>query len=591
MAKVLPYPYPLSLSKNSLMSKKITHYEQPDDILNVQEIANNRLRDWREAQPDNFFTADRDFQRKLELYFGEQGYRKIMPRLYKFGKVVASQIDPLARRTNEDDQLPVASGDDELVRYTDAYHEIGRLIYGSGMMGLLGEKGNHRLALSLFYLSAQNGEAGHNCPLTGTAGVIKTLQNVAPEGLQEKYLPLLLDANYETNFIGAQYFTEVQGGSDVGANAVQATPEDTGSDVWYLNGQKWFCSNITADVALVTARDNTAEGTAGLGLFLVPRRLADGSNNGIELEKLKYKLGTRSLATAEATFKDSVAYRVGNFKDGLDHLINTSRVFNAFGCIGNARRALTIAWTYAKHRFAFGVPLMHYPIIQAQLAHIRIDVAAMLAGSMRITKVMDDVELGRATDDDRKFLRMAIHLNKFRTAILAHEDINTAIEILGGNGTIEDFSVLPRLLRDNVVYENWEGSHNVLLAQILRDMHRYQHHVPFLNMIRTLLRAARLPELKQEGQHQLDRISDEINEVLAMDQLTAGIYMRPLMCRLTDLYYTACLAAESGWEISKKEDKSKQRIAILFLNRRVNRRDPGDVAYYDDQVSRISSEI
>ena len=578
------------------MSDKIIHYT-PVETVPTHVAGRNRLAEWQAAQPTNYFTADTDLQRKLELYWGPEKYAALAPHLYRFGQTAASQIDPLVRETNLPHNNPVLNRFDGLGRRTEevefhpSHHAAGRLIYGGRLMSVLGEMGNWKLALSLFYLSSQNGEAGHNCPLACTAGLIKVLQHVAPAPLRDRFLPRLLDDNYDTNYHAAQYLTEVQGGSDVGANSVWARPEDTDSDVWYLTGEKWFCSNVTADLALVTARMGPEEGTRGLGLFLVPRHLENGEVNQFTIRRLKDKLGTRSMASGELDFNEAQAYHVGSFKDALEHVINTSRIYNAFGCTANARRALTIAWTYAQNRLAFGQPIIRFPLVQDQLARARVAWAAMLAGSMRITKVMDELELGKATAADRAFLRVAINLNKYRTAVLAHEVIMTAIEILGGNGAIESFSVLPRLLRDNIVFENWEGTHNVLLAQVQRDIRKYQLHEPFLAHVRQLLQASTMPELKQEGLAQLEGLTQELQEVLAMDELTAAIYFRPLMDRLTDLYYTACMAAEAVWELSKKEDNTKQRMALFLLNQRVRQLRPGQIAYYDDQVSRLSSAI
>ncbi|MEM9777920.1 MAG: acyl-CoA dehydrogenase family protein, partial [Chloroflexota bacterium] len=563
----------------------------------ANQIGQNRLAEWLQLQPDNYFSADKDIQRKLELYLGKEKYAKTMPRLYKFGSVLAKQVDPLVRSSNLNENLPRLQTTDEIGRnvqdiaYHPDYHAAGRYIYAGGPMSALATAGNNKVALSLFYLSAQNGEAGHNCPLACTAGLIKVLQHTAPDAVREKFLPRLLDEKYDTNFTGAQFLTEIQGGSDVGANAVTATPEDSDSDVWFLNGDKWFCSNITADLALVTARKGAEDGTKGLGLFLVPRRLDDGSINGITIHKIKDKLGTRSLATAEITFTDAKAWFVGEFKDAMTHVINTSRIYNAFGCAGNMRRAYTVAWTYAQSRLAFNQPIIRFPLVQDQLTKMKADMAAVLAGSMRITKIWDDAEAGKASEDDLAFLRMALNLNKYRSSVLAHESILQGIEILAGNGAIESFSVLPRLLRDNVVYENWEGAHNVLMAQVQRDVRRNQIHKPFFAQIRQLFQNTFMPELKTEGLHQLEKLEGEMDEVLKMDELTGAIYFRPLMDRVTDLYYASCMAAESGWERKSKEDKTKARLAIFFLNRRVAGLRPGDITYYDDQVARLSSEL
>lgn len=561
-------------------------------------LGRNFLADWEAAQPNNFYTADTNLQRTLEFHWGEETYRRHVPRLYQFGRIAATEINEAARISNLDANLPRLERFDavgrrvEEVIFHPSYHEAGRGIYGSGMMSVYGEPANNLLSLALFYISAQNGEAGHNCPAACTAGLIKALQNVASPELQDKYLPRLLDPNYDTHFHGAQFLTEVQGGSDVGANATTATPLDPVAGTWLLNGEKWFCSNVTADLALVTARvPGQGEGTAGLGLFLLPRRLDDGTLNNVTIRRLKDKFGTRSMATAEIELHDALAYQVGplqsGFKNVMTYVINTSRIYNAVGVTGNARRAYLTALTYAQNRQAFGRPIIHFPLVQDLLAKMRADVSAMLAGSFHIIALLDEIERGRHTAEAEGFLRLAINLNKYRTAVLAHEVIIQAIELLGGNGAIESFSILPRLLRDNVVYENWEGTHNVLLAQAQRDIRRYRVHEPFFAAVEAMFNALDYQELKAEGLSHLETIRGELDGLLTMDELTGSIFFRPLMDRLTDLYYVACLGVEGDWEVTEKEDNSKQRLAAFFLNRRIARRSPKDIPYYDDQISRL----
>jgi alkylation response protein AidB-like acyl-CoA dehydrogenase len=486
----------------------------------------------------------------------------------------------------------------EDVTFHPSYHEAGRAIYGSGVMSVYEEPGNNLLSLALFYISSLNGEAGHNCPLACTAGIIKVLQAEGAPALKTRYLPRLLDPDYDSNYHGAQFLTEVQGGSDVGANATVATPLDPGAEgTWLLNGEKWFCSNVTANLALVTARvPGQGSGTRGLGLFLVPRVLEDGSPNGMYIRRLKDKLGTRSMATGEVEFRDALAYQVGDvdagFRNVMVYVINTSRIFNAVGCSANARRAYLVAWTYARYRTAFGQPIIHFPLVQDILARMRADAAAMLSGTMRIVHTLDEIETGRKDDAATgAFLRMALNLNKYRTAVLAHEVIQQGIEILGGNGAIEDFSILPRLLRDNVVYENWEGTHNVLLAQVQRDMRRYRIHEPFFDLVQEMLDPLPFQRLRREGLEALADIRTQLDALLHMDELSASIPFRPLMNRLTDLYYVACMGVEAAWEVYKKEDRSKQRLAEFFFDRRVAGREPIDIPNYADQVSRLCADV
>jgi alkylation response protein AidB-like acyl-CoA dehydrogenase len=558
------------------------------------------LAGWLEAQPDNYFTADRNLQRILEFYWGTALYKEHIGRLYRFGNVCATTLDDAARLSNLTENLPRLDLYDGIGRYTGqvafhpSYHDAGRAIYGSEVMSVLGKPGNNLLSLALFYLSSHNGEAGHNCPLACTAGMIKVLQAAGSPALREQYLPRLLDANYDSNYHGAQFLTEVQGGSDVGANGTMATPLDPVHEgTWLLNGEKWFCSNVTADLALVTARvPGQGEGTKGLGLFLVPRLQPDGTLNNVRIRRLKDKLGTRSMASGELDFVDALAYQVGETGDGfrnmMVHVINTSRIFNAVGCSANAHRAYLVAWSYAQHRRAFEQPIIFFPLVQDVLTKMRSDTTAMLSGTLRIVKTIDDLETGRADDEETAgFLRMAINLNKYRSAVLAHEVINHGIEILGGNGAIESFSVLPRLLRDNVVFENWEGTHNVLMAQVQRDMRRYEVHQPFFNQVRRMLEPLNFKRLRREALAELDTIEEQLAALLAMDELSASLPFRPLMDRLTDIYYLACMGVEAAWELYQKEDRTKQRLAEFFLDRRVMRREPIDISNYGDQVSRL----
>src|SRR5262245_52513767 len=373
------------------------------------------LAEWERAQSVNFYETDRHLQNILEFYSGADRMRVCAPRLSKFGDESFMIVDPAVRRANLAENLPKldrysAVGErTEDVAHSADHHLAGRYIYGSGAMSVYAEASNNLLALALFYLSSYNGEAGHNCPLACTAGVIKTLQFAGSEELKARYLPRLLDPNYETRYHGAQFLTEVQGGSDVGANACTATLIDERLNLWVINGEKWFCSNVTADLALVTARPEGATGgTKGLGLFLVPHHHPQLGPNGIYIRRLKDKLGTKSLATAEVDFKDAVAHRIGEpgqgFQHAMDFVINTSRLYNAVGSAGAARRAYVIAWTYAQHRRAFGTPIKDFPLVQDTLAEMRSVTMAITSGSMYLAQLRGEVGAGRAGGSGQQFI-------------------------------------------------------------------------------------------------------------------------------------------------------------------------------------------
>jgi alkylation response protein AidB-like acyl-CoA dehydrogenase len=487
-----------------------THVER-DDSPTAASVGRDALAAWLDAQPSDLFADDAD----LAALVAHHGLDARLPALHAAGRAVAGPLDAAARRNDLPGNHPVLEDWDGIGRYTAAvahhpsHREAGRTIYATGVMTAYGEVGvdgraagtsprrpvapaPQRFILSLFYLTAQAGEAGHNCPLACDAGAIRTLQHLGTAEQQSAFLPGLLDPDFDTNLTASQFLTEVQGGSDVGANAVMATPvgdHDGGpGSTWSISGEKWFCSNTDADVFLLTARvDEPRTGTKGLGLFLIPRLGPDGEPNGFRIRRLKTKLGTRSMASGEIDFTGARASALGpvseGFRNVMDLVITTSRLFNAAGCAAHARRAWVVASTYAEHRTAFGQPIGAFPLVAETLAWIRADAVACLASTLMLAGLQEQADDGSISPTDAAFFRVAVNLNKLQTSVLAHDAVNRGIEVLGGNGAIETFSVLPRLLRDNVVYENWEGSHNVLRAQVLRDCARLGVHEGFFDAL------------------------------------------------------------------------------------------------------------
>lgn len=579
----------------------MTIIDRPDHATDI-DIGRARLQDWEYAQPDNFFETDPHLQQLLAYHWGIDAYNRHAPRLAEFGHRTATVIDRAARRSNLNQNLPRLERYSTLgyrtedVEFHPDYHLAGEHIYGSGVMSVLGEPGNNLLSAALFYLSSYNGEAGHNCPLACTAGAIKALQALGTPELQQRFLLPLLDSDYATRYHAAQFLTEVQGGSDVGANATIATLINPELGTWLLNGEKWFCSNITADLSLVTARIlGQGEGTGGLGLFLVPRYLDDGRPNGLYIRRLKDKLGTRSMASAEVDFRNALAYQLGTVEDGFKHImryvITFSRIYNALGTSGIARRAYLTAWTYAQHRAAFGYEIARYPLVQDLLATMRSDAVAMLVGTLQLVALVDRADHEGLDEGEQGFHRMATNLNKYRSSILTHQVVMQGIEVLGGNGAIETFSVLPRLLRDNVVFEQWEGTHNVLLAQVQRDIRRYALHKPFFGTIEGQLKGLADTPHRQAALAALADIRAELDDLLAMDDLQASVFFRPLMDRATDLYYAAGMLVVGEWTAQQYKDESMSGAATFFFSRRVLRRDAREIPGYAAQIRELSGAL
>jgi acyl-CoA dehydrogenase len=564
------------------------------------------LADWLDAQPDNYYLADDGLTRGLALQLGADDLAAFEDRLEAMGAEMA-RIDAAVRENNLHANLPRIDACDEVGRRTDVvvhhptYDVVGRAIYEGGVISSYAdEKWPNLKALALFYLSSLNGEAGHNCPVACTAGLVKVLSNVAGPELRDRYLGQFLLADYDQRLHAAQFLTEVQGGSDVGANSTVAVAADE-PGLYHLTGEKWFCSNIGADLALLTARlEDGPKGTRGLGLFLMPLRNEDGSPNGIRLWRLKDKVGTRSMPTAEAELSKAKAWHVGEpghgFKNMMSNVIHTSRVYNAMSVAGGMRRATIVAWTYARHRNAFGAPIGRYPLIRETLAAMRSDTAAVRAACLHLLAAQDRIERqGGDTKEARAAQRMAVNLNKTLSARIGHEVCNQGIEVLGGNGTVETFSVLPRLLRDNVVSENWEGTHNTLFVQWLRDATARDMDVPYLDSL-----AALIDQIEPDGDPELGALHEAAVAELATvrDECKALKDSPPELATLTVrrvgdhsclLLYAAALLREASFAKAHGHDDAEDTalLARHFWDRRLGG-DPGPASEgYLDRIEAI----
>ncbi len=424
---------------------------------------------------------------------------------------------------------------------------------------MLREPGHVRLHAALSYLFGLNGEVPHLCAVACTAGLVKALQRAGSEWMRREWLPRLLEADYDRRWHAAQFLTEVQGGSDVGANACVARPVPGEPGAWRLSGEKWFCSNVSADLYAVSARPEGAPaGTAGIGLFVVPRRLPDGGPNGVFIRRLKNKLGTRTLPTAEVDFREALGWALGEPAEGFKLLmgvvINTSRLAVAVASSALMRRAWVEAAAYARLREAFGRRLIEFPAVRQQLAEMRVLGAAGLALALFVADREDRLATAGARPEEDGLYRSALTLAKLVASCDAGIVVHHAIEVLGGNGTIEDLSPLPRLYREVPVQESWEGPHNTLLAQFMRDAARAKMHEPLVGRAREMLlgiRRADLAATRDRALAALDGAAERLGALLRRDPDEAGLHARGVATRLARVVQVGLLledaqAAEVG---------------------------------------------
>jgi alkylation response protein AidB-like acyl-CoA dehydrogenase len=461
--------------------------------------ARDALAAWRAGFPADPFTHDMHLAALADRYLDGTRRANLDALGKHFATTVVGEIAPTveAYRRHEPwlEKHDGAGNRVERVHFTEDYHRAGRLLWDAGLVSLSAAAGSSFEQAVLGYLASLEGEMGHICAVTCTVGVVRVLRRSGDHAIRDAFLPLLVDPDYDSAWRGAQFLTEVQGGSDVGANVAVAAP--AGDGTYRVTGEKWFCSVADADVFLVMARpEGAGEGTAGLGCFLVPRTI-DGEPNGFSIRRLKEKLGTRSMASGEFDFVDAVAYPVGRVDRGFSVMVtgmlNTSRWLNAVGDIGIMRRAYLEASGYSRHRVAFGRRIGEFPMVRLRLAEMKAEWLAALHSTWALTELDEKVDLAamgglEVTSEEAGVYRFLVNANKLVCSVAATDTVRGAIEVLGGNGAIEDFSVLPRLLRDCVVYEQWEGTHNVLAAQVLRDLGRLGTSGIVLDKVSTMLK-------------------------------------------------------------------------------------------------------
>ena len=527
------------------------------------ESGRQDLKRWRSGWPTNFYSANPALADLLGWRSGAAVADDVGQRLAVFGGQMAVQAEPLVQRCSTEPCTPRLARFSSVgeraegIEFDPSYHALGALIYGSGVMGLTDREDRALEQATLVLLASHHGEAGHVCPLACTAGLIKVLRRAGPEWLRSRYLPALTDAHYHSRMWGSQFLTEVQGGSDVGANACQATQVRPATAdrpaLWQLAGEKWFCSVADASLFLVTARPQGSDaGTRGLGLFVVPRQLTrdelgpDGGPeqvNHFTLRRLKDKLGTRAMASAELDWNGALAWQVGPLDQGFANVVgvvlNTSRLFNALACAGAMWRAFTVAQSFASHRRAFGQRIDRFPLVQQALATLYGEALAATASTF-------DLVAMEAEPARQPVWRLGLNMNKYWTSIRNTRMQCQAIEVLGGNGTIEDFSPLPRLYRDAMVTESWEGTHNVLAAQCHRDMHRYRLHEAWLDDAGR--RLGQLSAAPDELCARLAILREQGAELATDMDPERTIALRSWIERAMVLHQAICLGELAGWQ-------------------------------------------
>jgi acyl-CoA dehydrogenase len=313
----------------------------------------------------------------------------------------------------------------------------------------------------------------YTCPLAMTDGAARTLLAAGNQALVERALPRLLSRDPAQAWTSGQWMTETTGGSDVGRSETRAVADRDG---WRLYGRKWFTSAVTSQMALTLARpEGNPPGGKGLAMFYVEVRDDEGRLNGIRVDRLKDKLGTRKVPTAELMMEGARAVLVGAPSNGtraIEPMLAVTRMWNSVCAVAFMRRGLALARAYARERKAFGQPLLQLPLHADTLAGLEAETWGAFLMTFLLVELNGRQEVGEIDHGQAALLRLLTPLTKLMTGKQAVAVVNEVVESFGGAGYVEDTG-LPQLLRDTQVLPIWEGTTNVLaLDALLRsDLH------------------------------------------------------------------------------------------------------------------------
>jgi len=546
--------------------------------------------EFEQAAGLDWYRLDPNLTALLDRHLTEPGDRALAEEhVGRFGALVGEVLAPRAEET--DKHGPVlrrydrwGQEVDEVVHHpnwTDNKADLVRNGFVS-LEALTGRPVPAVVTASVAYLVCQS-ETAIYCGLGMTAGAADIVERYAPEPARHDVLRRLQSVDPAEAWEGGMFLTERQGGSDVGANTTIAVQD---GEEWVLSGDKHFCSNVDAEVFIVLARPEGAPaGSRGLATFIVPRLLPDGTPNGFSIKRLKPKLGTVGVPTGEVSLRGARAWLAGGAgapgggaadaaRDGrginrMMEMVNGSRFGVALMGLGIHRRSFLEAAIYAGRRAQFGSRIDSYPLVRETLVDMLVDLEAGMAATYECaaaTRTARDPEAGRLVR------RILVPLAKMRCTRVALWAASNGLEVLAGNGYMEDWP-MARQLRDAQCHTIWEGTENILCIDVRRAIRGEQAHVALFD---------RLDEaLETGGGHKvlasaLDTVAASLADARSAVSYLASapddlalLHSRRLAELLADTAEGALLVEEAAWSLDRDGDARKAAVARRFASRRL----------------------
>lgn len=423
----------------------------------------------------NQYDGDRVLRSWLRRVLPRETFAEVEPELRRLGARAAGDILSLGESAEAEPPRhvpydPWGRRVDHIVTST-AWQELDRISAEEGLVAIGYERAHGALSridqFARLYLFSPS-SATYSCPLAMSDGAARCLELYGSGERMRAAFEHLTARDPSRFWTSGQWMTERTGGSDVSGTSTVARRE---GDHFRLYGTKWFTSATTSQMAMTLARiEGAPAGSRGLSLFYLELRDDDGSLRDIRVNRLKDKLGTRALPTAELTLEGTPAWLVGEEGRGvrtIATLFNITRIYNACASVAGMRRAIALARDYAAKRVAFGRPLTEHALHLETLAGMQVEMEGAFHLVFRAVELLGRAECGEASEGELALLRLLTPVVKLYTAKQATAVASEALESFGGAGYIEDTG-LPRLLRDAQVLSIWEGTTNVLSLDVLR---------------------------------------------------------------------------------------------------------------------------
>jgi alkylation response protein AidB-like acyl-CoA dehydrogenase len=405
----------------------------------------------------------------------------------------------------------------------------------------------------------------YTCPLAMTDGAARCLIESGNAALIERALPRLTSRDPAQFWTSGQWMTETTGGSDVGRSQTRAVRDGDG---WRLYGRKWFTSAVTSQMTLTLARpEGNPGGGKGLAMYYLEVRDADGKLNGIRVDRLKDKLGTRKVPTAELTLDGTRAELVGQPANGtraIEPMLAVTRMWNSVCAVAFMRRGLALARAYAAKREAFGQPLANLPLHVDTLAGLEAETWGAFLMTFLLVELNGRRERGEIDAEQAALLRLLTPLTKLVTGKQAVSVVTEVVESFGGAGYIEDTG-LPLLLRDTHVLPIWEGTTNVLSLDALLRSDLHAGLAALMGRASACLRSVQQPRMQAAARQAvaaMERAALWLEAGQDPEILQAGA--RRLAMTLARSLQLVLLCEHAQWLLDREQDGRGMAAALRF---------------------------